>query len=109
MAKQEALSFMEFKSKFNSEDACREHLFKMRWPDGFRCPKCGNDTYYVISTRNCYECTSCHYQASVTVGTVINGTLMNFATGLTVGFLRANYSIELLIAASPHKKSSILN
>lgn len=38
MAKQEALSFMEFKNKFNSEDACREHLFKMRWQDGFKCP-----------------------------------------------------------------------
>lgn len=74
MAKQEALSFMEFKSKFNSEDACREHLFKMRWPDGFRCPKCSNETYYVISTRNRYECTSCHYQASVTVGTVMEKT-----------------------------------
>lgn len=74
MAKQEALSFMEFKSRFNSEDACRQHLFKMRWPDGFRCPKCGNETYYVISTRNRYECTSCHYQASVTVGTVMEKT-----------------------------------
>lgn len=74
MAKQEALSFMEFKNKFNSEDVCREHLFKMRWPDGFRCPKCGNENYYVISTRNRYECTSCHYQASVTVGTVMEKT-----------------------------------
>ncbi|MBZ4655737.1 MAG: hypothetical protein JG759_285 [Thermoanaerobacter sp.] len=74
MAKQEAISFMEFKNKFNSEDACREHLFKMRWPDGFKCPKCGNETYYVISTRNRYECTACHYQASVTVGTVMEKT-----------------------------------
>jgi len=74
MAKQEAISFMEFKNKFDSEDACREHLFKMRWPDGFRCPKCGNETYYVISTRKYYECTACHYQASVTVGTVMEKT-----------------------------------
>ena len=74
MAKQEALSFMEFKNKFNSEDACREHLFKMRWPDGFKCSKCGNETYYFISTRNHYECTTCHYQASVTVGTVMEKT-----------------------------------
>jgi len=49
MAKQEAISFMEFKNKFNSEDACPEHFFKMRWPDGFKCPKCGTETYYVIS------------------------------------------------------------
>lgn len=74
MAKQESLSFMQFKNMFNSEDACRDHLFKIRWPNGFRCPKCGHETYYVISTRNRYECTSCHYQASVTVGTVMEKT-----------------------------------
>lgn len=74
MAKQQALSFMEFKDKFNTEEACREHLFKMRWPNGYKCPKCGNETYYKISTRNHFECTSCHYQASVIVGTVMEKT-----------------------------------
>ena len=74
MAKQAALSFMKFKSTFNTETACREHLFKMRWPNGFRCPKCGHEKYYLISTRNHYECTACHYQASVIVGTVMERT-----------------------------------
>ncbi|MEW6624928.1 MAG: IS1595 family transposase [Bacillota bacterium] len=74
MAKQEAISFMEFKNKFNSEDVCRVHLFKMHWSDGFKRLKSGNETYYVISTRNRYECTACHYQASVTAGTVMEKT-----------------------------------
>ena len=74
MAKQETLSFMQFKNLFNSEDACRDHLFKIRWPNGFKCPKCGHETYYVISSRNLFECTACHYQASVTVGTVMEKT-----------------------------------
>ena len=43
MAKQESIGFLDFKNKFNSEEACREHLFKMRWPDGFKCPKCEHD------------------------------------------------------------------
>jgi transposase-like protein len=74
MAKQKELTFMEFKNLFNNEDACRNHLFKMRWPDGYQCPKCGNEHYYFISTRKNYECTECHYQASVTVGTVMEKT-----------------------------------
>ena len=74
MAKQKSLTFMEFKKKFNGEEACRTHLFEMRWPDGFRCPKCKNQSYYFITTRNLFECTSCHYQASVTVGTVMEKT-----------------------------------
>ena len=36
--------------------------------------KCGNRTCYVITTRNLYECTGCHYQASVIVGTVMEKT-----------------------------------
>jgi transposase-like protein len=74
MAKQETIGFMEFITKFNTEEACREHLFKIRWADGFICPKCGHDKYYNVSTRNLYECTSCHYQASVTAGTVMDKT-----------------------------------
>jgi hypothetical protein len=26
----------EFDTRFASEEACREYLFKLRWPDGFR-------------------------------------------------------------------------
>jgi transposase-like protein len=74
MAKQEKISFLEFKNRFNSEEACREYLYNMRWPEGFVCPKCGHKTCYTITTRHLYECTACHYQASVTVGTVMERT-----------------------------------
>ncbi len=74
MARQESIGFMEFTNKFNTEEACREHLFKMRWENGFVCSKCGCSIYYYISTRKLYECTGCHYQASVTVGTVMEKT-----------------------------------
>lgn len=74
MAKQESISFFEFKEVFDNEDKCRGHLFKLRWPNGFECPKCKNKSYYSITTRNLYECSECHYQTSVTVGTVMEGT-----------------------------------
>ena len=74
MAQQESLSFFEFKNKFNSEQACREHLFQLRWPDGFVCPKCGHTECYSLKTRPLHECKKCHYQASVTSGTVMDNT-----------------------------------
>jgi len=52
----------------------------MRWSDGFQCPKCGHDKHYLLSTRNLYECTGCHYQASVTVGTVMEKTHLDLET-----------------------------
>src|SRR5664280_1418253 len=30
----------ELESRFSSEQACREYLFRLRWPGGFRCSRC---------------------------------------------------------------------
>jgi transposase-like protein len=74
MAYQEPISFFEFKNKFGTEEECREHLFKIRWPDGFVCPKCGHTKCYSLKTRHIRECTQCHYQASAASGTVMGKT-----------------------------------
>jgi hypothetical protein len=64
VAKRGTISFFEFKEKFNNEEICREHLYKLRWPDGFKCPKYVNEGYYHIKGRSKYQCTTCYYQAS---------------------------------------------
>ena len=74
MAQQEPISFFEFQSKFNTEQACREHLFNLRWPTGFVCPRCGHTECYSLKTRHIHECTKCHYQASETSGTIMEKT-----------------------------------
>ncbi len=60
--------------QFHSEDKCREYLEDLRWPDGVRCPRCGNDSISKIEKRNQFECNeaSCRYQFSVTAGTVFH-------------------------------------
>jgi hypothetical protein len=30
---------LELEERFSSEEACREYLFALRWPEGFRCLK----------------------------------------------------------------------
>ena len=64
-----AIDLLEWQKRFGSEEACGEALARQRWPEGFRCPRCGHDHGYTISTRQSYECSSCHYQASLTAGT----------------------------------------
>lgn len=61
IAKQEPINLLEFQTRFGSEDACREHLFQLRWPEGFRCPLSGSDQAYVIKTRHLYQCTACKH------------------------------------------------
>ena len=72
--KQAELDLIEFQNKFYSEEACVEHLFRLRWPDGFICPRCGHRRYCFHSTRKLYQCSGCKYQVSVTAGTIFHKT-----------------------------------
>src|ERR1035437_5615715 len=38
----------EFESWFATEQACRDYLFRLRWPEGFRCPRCDGDQYWPV-------------------------------------------------------------
>lgn len=72
--RQQSMSLLDFQTRFPDEDACREHLFRIRWPEGFVCPRCGGFKYSHISTRDLYQCRTCDYQVSVTAGTVFHKT-----------------------------------
>ena len=74
MPKYEEISLIEFMNRFPDDDACREHLFKLRWPEGFRCPVCGHTEYTKHGSRELYICKSCGHQTSVTAGTIMHGT-----------------------------------
>lgn len=87
---QQSLSLYEFHQQFPDEDACRDHLFSLRWPEGFQCPRCGGRTAYHITTRALYECADCHYQTSVTAGTVFHRTQTPLHIWFWVIFLAAS-------------------
>lgn len=74
MAQAKAIKFKEFRKQYETEEACREELFRLRFPDGFVCPKCGCQEYYSIRSRNTYQCRNCRRQTSVTAGTVMHRT-----------------------------------
>jgi len=62
-----------FEQRFASENACREYIFKLRWPDGFRCFRCGHEKAWLRS-RNLYVCARCGYEISITAGTIFQDT-----------------------------------
>jgi transposase-like protein len=64
---------LEFEARFSTEAACREYLFRLRWPDGFCCPRCGGRKSWPISDV-LLQCSGCSYQSSVTAGTIFQDT-----------------------------------
>src|SRR5450759_5496057 len=63
----------EFEAWFASEQACRDYLFRLRWPEGFRCPRCDGDQYWPVRSI-LLECRKCGHQTSVTAGTIFQDT-----------------------------------
>jgi len=66
-------TLLEFERWFSTEEACIEYLFKLRWPEGFRCPRCGNEEAWAMR-RGLYRCKSCRFETSVTAGTIFQDT-----------------------------------
>ncbi len=86
---QQSLDLLEFQQRFATEDACIEHLFKLRWPDGYVCPRCGHRQCCFHSTRKLYQCSKCKYQVSVTAGTVFHKTRTPLVTWFWMIFMMA--------------------
>jgi transposase-like protein len=61
-------TLMELEKRFSSEEACRDYLFALRWPEGFVCPRCGGRSAWAMS-RGLWLCRGCRRQVSVTSGT----------------------------------------
>jgi transposase-like protein len=64
---------MEFEARFGTEEDCRAYLMKLRWPEGFRCPRCGGSGGWTTA-RNLVVCAQCQYHASLTAGTIFQDT-----------------------------------
>lgn len=70
------LSIEQFNERFSTEAACAEYILQIKWPQGFSCPKCKCKHAYLINTRRLplFECSRCRYQASLTSGTIMEGS-----------------------------------
>lgn len=66
-------TMLELEKQFSTEKECIEYLFKVRWPEGFNCPKCKGAKAW-LTNRGLYHCSNCGFQSSVTAGTIFQDT-----------------------------------
>lgn len=59
---------------FPDEAACLRYLERVRWPDGFVCPQCGERGEPYRASRKRLMCAVCRAQCSVTAGTIFDKT-----------------------------------
>ncbi|MET0223919.1 MAG: IS1595 family transposase, partial [Terrimicrobium sp.] len=73
MSEEYPRTLAEVERRFSDGAACRQYLFELRWPTGFRCPRCGHENAWAIS-RGLWLCGGCRMQVSVLAGTVFQDT-----------------------------------
>ena len=71
--KEYPMTLEEFETEFGTDKACRDYIISIRWPNGFRCPRCGHSKAWSIG-EVLFQCTSCHYRTSVLAGTIFQDT-----------------------------------
>src|SRR5437667_7946540 len=75
----------QFQLLFATDDACHEYLSRCRWPEGYKCPRCGNPRAYALGNLGRWKCVACSHQTSLTSGTILHNT----KTPLTLWFWAA--------------------
>lgn len=68
----------DFEERFGTEKQCLDYLYSLRWPDGYRCPRCYHNEAWQIKEWK-YKCRKCGYQATVTAGTLFQGSHLPIA------------------------------
>jgi transposase-like protein len=73
---QPGMSLSQFLELYGTEEQCEAALEQTRWPDGFRCHRCGEQVYGLVYGRRQrrYQCRSCRHQTTVTAGTIMKAT-----------------------------------
>jgi transposase-like protein len=65
------INLAQLTESFGTDEKCRKALEQLRWPTGPNCPRCKSKAT-PIANRFQYDCDGCHYQFSVTTGTMFH-------------------------------------
>jgi transposase-like protein len=82
------LSIKQFMDRFPDDEACLDHMMRVRYGERFNCPKCEKEArYYRVKKRRAYECEHCGNQVYPTAGTPFEKTRTSLRDWFYVMFL----------------------
>jgi transposase-like protein len=77
---------------FSDPEVAFNFMVQLRWPDGVKCPHCGNSDVRPIATRKTWECKHCteKKQFSIRVGTLFEDSALPLEKWLAAIWMLAN-------------------
>jgi transposase-like protein len=79
-SKVRGLSEAGFRERFGAEEQCLALLLEMRWGKGFKCERCGCESYARMRCRKQIQCNRCKHQIGHTAGTIFHSTKLPLTT-----------------------------
>jgi transposase-like protein len=65
------INLAQLTEQFGTDAKCRKALEALRWKNGPECPRCKSKAT-PVANRDTFDCDDCHYQFSVTAGTIFH-------------------------------------
>jgi len=82
------MALAQFRALYPNDDACLDHLMRVRYGEHHECSKCKRDArYYRVKKRRSYECEHCGHQVYPTAGTPFEKTRTNLTSWFHAMFL----------------------
>lgn len=82
-------SIVEFTREFATEEQCLAYLVRCRWPDGFRCRRCGGEKAWPRPDRKAMRCAGCDLITTVTAGTAMHRNRLPLKSWLWAAYMVA--------------------
>jgi ISXO2-like transposase domain/Transposase zinc-ribbon domain len=85
-----SMTLAQLRERFQTENDCKQFIKGSRWPDGVRCPRCGNNKVYMLKQPwkwQCHRCAPKGNRFSILTGTIFENTKYPLRTWFEVGFM----------------------
>ncbi len=81
--------FNKFNIAFNDEQECIDYLYKLKWGNGWRCPRCSHNEHWKVGNMK-YKCKECGYQSTIITGTLLQRSHLPISKWLKCAWYVAN-------------------
>ena len=75
-----------FIDRFKTDEDCMRYLSSIKWVNGYKCKKCGNENYCKGRKPFSHRCTKCKYDESPTVHTMFDKCKFPLLTAFHIAF-----------------------
>lgn len=81
--------FEKFERIFSDEQECIDYLYKLRWKNGWQCPRCSHNEHWKVGDMK-YKCKECGYQSTIISGTLLQRSHLPISKWLRSAWYVAN-------------------